>query len=179
MSDIFAIFGFLLFLGIAFPGLLATWYSLFNTLIWRTSEQIESTPWSSFFWGILILFICSVPILIFLALPVGFLKAIGWILLGVLLSFASLGASGFALLISKRISDSKNNRAVLFGSFIKGAVVLELAAAFPFIGWFFVIPIVTIMSLGAITIAIFRKKGQEQLATSSEKTEMELEAHPL
>ena len=179
MSDLFAIFGSLLFLGMAFPGLLATWYSLFNTLIWRTSEQIESAPWLSFFWGTLILFVCAVPIFIFLALPVGFLKAIGWMFLGGLLSFASLGASGFALLMGKRIGKTRDDGAILFRDFIKGAVVLELAAAFPFIGWFFVIPIVTIISLGAITIGVFRKKGRDNQVASSEQPEMELEARLL
>jgi len=179
MSDVFAIFSSLLFLGIAFPGLLAIWYSLLDSLTWRTSRQIESAPWSSFFWGVLILVVCAAPIFIFLALPVGLLKAIGWIFLGLILTYASLGASGLTLLIAKRIRKRGNDSTIPFGDFIKGAVVLELAAAFPFIGWFFVIPIVIIVSLGAITIAIFRKKGREQLSTGSEKAEMELEAHPL
>ena len=40
------------------------------------------------------------------------------------------------------------------GAFVRGAVALELAAAFPVIGWFFVIPLTMVTALGATVFAL-------------------------
>jgi hypothetical protein len=40
------------------------------------------------------------------------------------------------------------------GAYLRGAISLELAAAFPVLGWFIVLPTVLVMSLGASTLAV-------------------------
>jgi hypothetical protein len=52
---------------------------------------------------------------------------------------------------------------------VRGAVVLELAAAFPFIGWFIIIPLTLIASLGATVFALLRWMPKAK-ATPAEAT---------
>jgi len=40
------------------------------------------------------------------------------------------------------------------GAFVRGAIALELAAVFPFIGWFLLIPLTIVTSLGATAFAL-------------------------
>ena len=51
MADISAVFGILLFLGIAFPGLLTAWYLLFPATVERVRLRLDRTPWQCFFVG--------------------------------------------------------------------------------------------------------------------------------
>lgn len=175
MADVLAIFGVLLILGLAFPGLLATWFLLFDSLVKRASIQIEDAAWQSFFIGILFLFTSLIPFFILIAVPVGFVKAIGWIFLGLVITFASLGASGLVLLISSRSKGKEVIEFTSLGDFLKGAIIVELAFIFPFIGWFVVVPITMIFSLGAITTAFFSKRKKTINEGGKDKKGMEME----
>ena len=71
MSDISAIFGILLTLGIAFPGMLTTWWTLFPDAVERASQRLEETPWSTLWMGIGAALLSAVPVLVLVALPFG------------------------------------------------------------------------------------------------------------
>ncbi len=93
------------------------------------------------------------------AVPIGLAKFIG-VLIGVTaLGLASLGAAGVAALLGGRLVERSGAGLSPFAGFLRGALALELAAAFPFIGWLLAIPALTLASLGAAGSAIFRRSA--------------------
>ena len=51
MADVYAVFGTLLALGIAFPGLLTATWLLFPGAVGRATLRVSATPARSFFFG--------------------------------------------------------------------------------------------------------------------------------
>jgi hypothetical protein len=156
MADVFAIFGILLTLGILFPGMLTAWWLLFPATIERARFRLERTPWQCLWLGLGFAILAGTPIAALLALPSGMTKLMGGSLLTVLLAVAGLGAAGIAAKMSEQWMRRGSEGLSPAGAFVRGAVALELAAAFPIIGWFIVIPLAIIASLGATAFALFR-----------------------
>jgi hypothetical protein len=136
MADISAIFFILLVIGIAFPAMLTAWWLLFPNLISRAQTRVEKTPWGTFWMGLIVTIALVVPIIILFALPFGPAKFFGWILLGASLTISSIGSAGIAAHLGSRLSNHSNLSPL--SGFIRGTVILELAAFFPVIGWLFI-----------------------------------------
>lgn len=156
MADIFAIFGILLALGILFPGMLTAWWLLFPMTVGRARLRLEHTPWQCLWLGLALAILAGIPIALLLALPSGLTKFMGGSLLTVLLAVAGLGAAGMVAKMGEQWAKKGSEALSPAGAFVRGAVTLELAAAFPVIGWFIVIPLAIIASLGATAFAVFR-----------------------
>lgn len=153
MADVYAIFGTLLALGIAFPGMLTAWWLLFPASIQKASQRVSTTPGKSLGLGILAALAVAVPAAVLLALPVGGAKLLGIVLIAAGLAFASLGAAGVAASMGRTWKGHAGDQASPTGSFVRAAIALELAAAFPLLGWFIVIPTTILVSLGAAVFA--------------------------
>jgi hypothetical protein len=153
MADVFAVFGTLLAVGIALPGLLVTWHLLFPTIVERTEQRLRQTPWSCFFAGGGLLLLYLIPVIILFNLPWGGSQGLGFIATLILLAVTSLGAAGMAGLMGQRLSGLGVVVSPV-GATIRGAVALELAAVFPLIGWFLFVPVTFVLTLGAATFAL-------------------------
>jgi hypothetical protein len=153
MADVSAIFGILLSLGIVFPGLLTAWWLLFPATVERARLRLDRTPWQCFWLGGVAGAGLVIPIAVLLALPVGPAKLAGWGIVSLVLAAASVGAAGLA---AKMAGGLQQDGASRLGSFVRAAIALELAAAFPFLGWFIVIPLAIVTSLGAALFALLR-----------------------
>lgn len=156
MADVYAVFGTLLALGIVFPGLLFACWLLFPTAVDRSHVRIRQTPGRTIGVGCGVAGLTALPILILLGLPYGPAKFAGAVLIALTLAFACVGAAGLVSTMALRLA-GEDGRHTSAGSFLQAAVALELAAAFPIIGWFVVIPLSLITSLGAATFALFRR----------------------
>jgi hypothetical protein len=156
MADISAIFGILLSLGIVFPGMLTAWWLLFPATVERARLRLDRTPWKCFFVGGVVTAILAIPIVILFVIPNGVVQFAGWALLFITLAIASLGAAGLAAKMGERLSRRNSGGLTPVGSFVRGAVALELAAAFPVIGWVIVIPLATVTAVGATAFALLR-----------------------
>ena len=155
MADISTIFGILLTLGIAFPGLLTAFWLLFPSAVERARARLEYTPWKTFWAGAVVLIAVTIPIVILIAIPLAPAKVLGVSLLALALSIACIGAAGLAARVAEQLragSSSLSSGA----AFVRGALALELAAFFPMLGWFVVLPVAFIVSLGATFFALFR-----------------------
>ncbi len=165
MADVNAVFGTLLALGIIFPGMMVAWWLMFPGFVEKASSRIERTPWRCLALGVA------------LALPIGFTAAIlfsvalgpanflGGVLIIGALTLASLGTSGMAAMMGRRLLPrSKENTSEAAG-FLRGAVALELAAAFPVIGWFLAIPLIILGSLGAAAFTALGRMPQDLAAS--------------
>jgi hypothetical protein len=164
MADVYAVFGFLLALGIAFPGLLAAVWLLFPNKVNLSRARIQATPWRCFWLGLAVAFVLGIPIAILLALPFAPAKLIGSFILILVLTFSIVGAAGLALEMADRVQGNANGKLKSVPAFVGSAVALELAAFFPFIGWFVVIPLGIVVSLGSTTFAIFHWMPREEQA---------------
>ena len=153
MADISAAFFILLIISVAFPAMLATWWLLFPSLIARAQTRVEKTFARTFWLGFVTLIIVTIPIIALMAMPFGPAKFLGWILLAISLALSSIGSAGMAAHLGEQMRRAGNNYTPLSG-FIRGAVILELAAFFPIIGWLFIWPLALITALGATAFAL-------------------------
>ncbi|MCF6277201.1 MAG: hypothetical protein L3J16_00405 [Anaerolineales bacterium] len=161
MADVQMIFGILLLLGIAFPGMLTAWWLLFPATVERAQTRLDESPWKSFWLGLGILFIVTIPVGILLSAGGGVGQFFGWTLIAVVLTASGIGAAGISakmgVLLEKR-SDGISPAS----AFVRGAVALELAAIFPLVGWFIVIPLAIVLSMGATAFALLRWMPREK-----------------
>ncbi|MCU0493903.1 MAG: hypothetical protein MUD01_20120 [Chloroflexaceae bacterium] len=152
LGYVFIFFGLLLILGIALPGLLLAWRLLLPTTVARAHQRLEQTPGRCLLFGLLLTLPALVVLGVLLALP-GVFQLLGWLGLLLLFTAASVGAAGLADLMSSRFPSMAGGR-VGPGAMVRSAVALELAVIFPFIGWFVLLPLLTLATLGAATFAL-------------------------
>ena len=155
MADVFAVFGTLLALGIALPGMLLTWRLLWPHVVDRARQRIGQTPWACFALGLFLLGLFFIPVIILLNVPLQGAQLMGFIAIFLLMAFASLGGAGLAELLARRLHAAGVETSAA-GATIRGAVALELAAIFPFVGWFIFIPLAFVISLGATVFALLK-----------------------
>ena len=170
MADISAIFFILLIISIAFPSMLTAWWLLFPSVVARAQTRVEKTLARTFWLGLVIVIALTIPIVILLALPFGPAKFLGWILLAGSLALSSIGSAGIAAHFGERMKQTGNNYSPL-SAFLRGSIILELAAFFPVLGWFFLWPLALIIAFGATGFALLnwmpREKAQISSATTS------------
>jgi hypothetical protein len=168
MADMTAIFGILLTLGIAFPGMLTALWLLFPAPVERARVRVEQTPWACFWAGLLIVFAVALTVVILMALPIGPAKALGWIILASAFTISSFGSAGISAHMGKRLA--RLNSMGPLAAFVRGAVVLELAAFFPILGWLFVWPLALIVAFGATGFALLNWMPRGVIRTAPEST---------
>lgn len=157
MGDVFAIFGTLLAVGIALPGLLLAWSLLFPALVARSGARLAATPWRCLGAGLAGLLLALPPVVILLGQAAGPAQLLGWAGIALLLTGASMGAAGLAGLMGARLRGAAEQATA--GALLRGAIALELATAFPLVGWFVVLPLTAICALGAALLALLRRKA--------------------
>jgi hypothetical protein len=155
MSDVLAIFGALLIIGLAFPALLLTTQLTLPAAVERARQRIERTPWRCFGLGVVMMGLSAIPILALLNVP-GPGQFTGVTLTVLLLCVGLIGAAGMAALLGTRLLTASNGHLSPSGSFVAGATTLELAAIFPIIGWLIILPLALLLALGAAGYALLR-----------------------
>ena len=79
-----------------------------------------------------------------------------------MLGFASLGSAGIAAELGLRVNWKNDGAFLSLGAFLRGALIWELAAALPLIGWLLVIPVGTLISLGGFVRSLRKEKVLEE-----------------
>lgn len=159
MADVYTVFGTLLALGIAFPGMLLAYRLLFPKFVGRAQARVARGAGGAFGIGLLGGLMLAVPVTVLLAVPFSPAQFFGASLLLFALAFASLGAAGVAGAMGAAYREADGDEISPTGAFVRGAVALELAAAFPFLGWFLVIPVMIFVSLGASVGALLGRRS--------------------
>ncbi len=168
MADVYAVFGTLLALGIAFPGLLTGSWLLFPGAVGRARARIGATPLRSFFFGVAAVILTAIVVVLLNAMPLGITKLAGTSIILAAFGVATLGAAAIAAEMGDRLREQGPASISPAGAFVRGAVALELAAVFPIVGWFLVIPGVLLASYGAGVFAILRWLPRPRLAPHPE-----------
>ena len=168
MADVYAVFGTLLALGIAFPGMLCGFWLLFPGAVGRAQQRLESTPYRCLFMGIGAAVVTILAVSLLSAIPLGIVKLLGAILAFAALSVATIGAAAIAEAMAGRLEVAGGGGLSQPAAFVRGAVALELAAAFPIVGWFAVLPVSLIMSYGAGLFSLLRWAPRAERASVRE-----------
>jgi len=156
MADVYAAFGTLLALGIAFPGLLTGAWLLFPGMVGRARMRATATPLRSLFLGIGAALLTAIPVSILGSVPLGLFKLAAALVAFGALGLATIGAAGIAAEMGDRLRSSGPSSMSPSGAFVRGAIALELAAIFPLVGWFLMIPGTLLVGYGAGVFALLR-----------------------
>ena len=134
---------------------------MFPRVVERAQGRIEAATWRSFGLGVGV----GIPVIIgsvfMISIPAPALRFLGALLAVFALSIASMGAAGLAGLMGSRLNEISGGRYSVPGAHVRGAVALELAAVFPFIGWLLVLPLGTLTCFGAGVRALFSPSGED------------------
>lgn len=147
MADMIGVSIVLVLFATAFPAYLTVVWRIWPSATDRARERLVRTPGRSLLLGSVLLAMTAAPIGVLLALPNGAAQFLGYAGIVLVLAFAGLGAAGFA----SRVGSGETQR-----GFIVGAILTELAMAFPVIGWFLVTPLLLLASVGAAAFAVLR-----------------------
>ncbi len=147
MADMIGVSILLVLFATAFPAYLTLVWRVWPILTDRARRRIIQTPGRSLALGMALALVVGLPIFVLLALPNGVGQFLGFAGIVLVLSFAGIGAAGFAA----HLGGAETLR-----GFLIGATLTELAMAFPVIGWFLVTPLLLVASLGAGAFALLR-----------------------
>ncbi len=153
MTDVYivtlAIIGYL----ISAPGLAAA-LTLFLPRVTETAAlRIQQTPGRAF--------VAGLPVTLVMGLMAGVLNGIGgpaqalaFIIALVWLGALALGTAGMARLLGERLAGMVGGSEM--GNILRGAVIYELAALTPVVGWFLFTPLMSQVAVGAALFGLLR-----------------------
>lgn len=168
MADVYAVFGTLLALGIAFPGMLTGFWLLAPDGVGRARQRLETTPYRSLFLGLGAAILTILLVSLLSAVPLGLFKLLGAILAFAALAVATIGAAGTASAMAARLQRVMGGNLTGAAAFVRSAIALELAAVFPLVGWFMVLPLCLMASYGAGLFSLLHWMPRSAVATAAE-----------
>jgi hypothetical protein len=158
MSESLSALGGLIVLGLSYLGLLTAAWLLFPERVEQARVKIIEKPWRYLWIGLLTALIGVIPGAFLILIPSPLTRILGLAWVAVLLGFASLGSAGIAAELGLRVNWKNDGAHPSLNAFLRGALIWELAAIFPLIGWLLVIPLGTLISFGAMVSTLRRKK---------------------
>lgn len=168
MADVYAVFGTLIALGIAYPGLLAAWRLIFPEFVQKAQERMRMAGRGSLGLGVLVGLPAIGAAVLLISVPAPFVRFVGALLALTTLTLASMGASGLAGYMGAQLNRQSGGKISTSAAHLRGAVALELASIFPLIGWLIVLPIATLTCLGVGVYALFARPVTDDHSLSVE-----------
>lgn len=90
---------------------------------------------------------------------------VGWTLASIFLLYAGTGMSGFVTFVGERLSSPADALRPWWAT-VRGGAAVELAALFPVIGWFVLLPVVMMLGVGAVTLSFFGNSPRADLRST-------------
>lgn len=147
IGDSFAIVALLVGLGLTSWAMMLGAAILFAQKAQAARTITEQHPWRSFAIGIVVLLTVGLFSLVAIQVPNPATKLFGTMGLLGLASISMFGMSGLCMILAGRIRAMEPGLSV-YASLVKGATVIVIASFLPMLGWFFVAPLLFIVSLG-------------------------------
>lgn len=146
---VLSLFGFFTVMNILFPKRVS-----------KTRNMLQQTPGRSFWIGLVnVLFLLPISLLLFSLgdITTGPLKVIitvpALFLLAVLLGLASFGLLSIVNMVGDQVMPDQTLLKRTFWS----TLLLSLACALPFVGWFLLLPYILIIGVGAVILGFIQK----------------------
>ncbi|MFQ5420063.1 MAG: hypothetical protein ACE5FD_19840 [Anaerolineae bacterium] len=155
MADVYTVTFIIIGILLSVPALLVALNLLLPNVTRRAQTRLEKTPGRSFFLGVPVTAAFALFVAIASATNFGPIQAIGFVAALVGMGLGSIGGAGLARLLGERLTPLAHPNSELT-NLVRGAVVYELAALVPLVGWFLFIPIAGMMAMGAATFALFK-----------------------
>ena len=149
MANIITLFGILFILSITYPALLTFVWLMWPAAVIRSHDCLKRSMSRCFWIGLIITLITGIGVAVLLASPSGVSQLLGWTALVLMLALACRGASALVLHLAQRSGMPPDANA-----FFRRALMIELAAAFPVIGWVIVLPFTLCVGIGATCLAL-------------------------
>jgi hypothetical protein len=160
MDDIFRLFFIVIFLTLSFTAYFLVIGALFTNRVSKTQTVIDQTPGRSFGLGMVNFLFFGVIAFVLLSIAEtagpfikGLLTIPALIILAFLTVLLSIGLTGMVRILSERIFPDLTS----WKQTVWGSVVLCLACALPFIGWFLLLPFVSFVAIGATILGFVQK----------------------
>ena len=160
MEQLFRVAIFIVLLPLSFFGFFTVVNVLFSKRVARTQNILQQMPGRSFGIGLVnVLFFLPIALLMFALgdATTGPLKAIitlpALFLLAVLLGLASFGMLSVVNMVGERLFPEQTLLIRIFGA----TLLLYLACALPFVGWFLLLPYLLTTGVGAVVLGFFQR----------------------
>jgi hypothetical protein len=164
IGDIIGLVSFAIGMIIAYPALLILLNILFAGTTNKSAYRLKRGMRLPFFVGLIITLIGGFAVVALLSAG-SVLQLIG-VFLYLLLSFwGTIGIAGIARVFGERLAEMDDQAPSILRKLINGGGVLTLSFAFPLIGWFVLIPLGTVIGLGAATLSTFTTIPNDEEAT--------------
>jgi hypothetical protein len=147
IGDVLAVVAGVIGLCVSLWGMLMASVLLFGGAAERGKDRLQAHPTATLLTGAALAGTAGFFGIVLLNQANGLLKLVGWVMLLGLFALGALGSGGVALLVSVRMRGVDSSLSPL-ASLSRGAGVLVLAGQVPLIGWFLIIPVLVLLSLG-------------------------------
>ena len=158
MADVYTVLFIVIGILISVPALLVALNLLMPQVTERAERRLGQSPGKSFAVGLPVTAVILFWSLANFESNVGLLQTSAFIILFLGMALGCIGGAGMARLLGQRIAPLSDTHSHIH-FLLRGAIVYELAALVPFVGWFVFAPIVGIMAVGAAVLAVFSKQS--------------------
>lgn len=155
MADVYTTLFIILGILLSFPALMIAINLLLPNTVKRAEARLRHTPGRSFALGLPIVGFISFITISILDTGAGPLRAVGVGLAGVLFFLTAVGSASMCRLLGDRLGRISNPNSEL-AHLLRGALVYELAALVPLLGWFIFFPIMAVLVVGSATFSLLR-----------------------
>lgn len=155
MADVYTVTLSVIGILISVPALLVAINLLMPDVTKRAQTRLAQTPGRSFWLGAPITAAFALFIAITSQVNIGAVQAMAFIAALLFMGIGSIGGAGLSRLLGERIRPLSNPNSELT-NLIRGAVMYELAALVPIVGWFLFAPLAAITLVGAAAFALVK-----------------------
>lgn len=148
IGDILAVIGALVLVAASWAATLLVIALACPRQMARAQERIETRPGRCFGQGLLTLTIVGLVAVALGQSHAGPLRLVAGALWAGMAAVAALGTAGIANMLGQRIQET-GTQMPPFASLTRGAFLVVTAGFLPIVGWFLVLPVVTLISLGS------------------------------
>ena len=136
---------------------------LFPELCERSANRLINAPGASFGVGVLITLVGVVFAIVLLNVHNPIARFLGADVASFLLSLSIIGCAGLGTIAGRRIQ-SHDERISGYAAYVRGSAFVIVACMSPLVGWFFILPIALITSVGAGYSALVRRASSAAIA---------------
>ncbi|MDF2439266.1 MAG: hypothetical protein JWN98_250 [Abditibacteriota bacterium] len=168
IGDVLAVVFFVIGLWISTWALLVGMALLFPARAASGQSVLAHHPWRALLTGALAVATVGLVAIVLINQLNGMGKLLGWAGLAALLGIAALGASGLSLLLGERVAQQRPESS-RWSTLVRGAALLVVSGIVPLLGWFVILPLSIVASLGAGCLAIGKRSGRTTSALPTEE----------
>lgn len=170
MADVYTVTFSLIGILLSLPALLVAVNLFMPGVTQRVQTRLEQTPGRSFVLGVSMTAAFALFIAVTSQFP-GAGQALAIIVAVLFMGLGTIGGAGLSCLLGERIRPLARPNSRLT-NLVRGAVVYELAALVPIVGWFLFIPLAGIMAVGGASFALVKwlpKSARQPVSQSANR----------